>query len=77
MDFVESAVTSKFQLTLPRAVRDRLGIRENDRVVFLMENMNVRVIKKPENILKAMSELSEGKRFLNIRDEFRKDRKSW
>ena len=31
-------LTSRCQLTLPRAVRQKLGVKEGDKVVFLEEN---------------------------------------
>ncbi|HIH23207.1 TPA: AbrB/MazE/SpoVT family DNA-binding domain-containing protein [Candidatus Micrarchaeota archaeon] len=79
MEFVESGLTSKFQLTLPKTVRETLGVKEHDEVVFLIENRNVKLIKKPGDILKAMESLSEGRRFSakEIREEIQRDRKRW
>ena len=79
MEFAESAVTSKFQLTLPKMVRETLGVNQKDRIVFLVENQNVRIIKKPEDLIRAMDELSEGRRFSarEIREEIRRDRRQW
>lgn len=79
MEFVESGLTSKFQLTLPKMVRETLGVKERDEVVFLIEDKNVRLIRKPEDIIKAMEALSGGRRFSakEIREEIKKDRRQW
>ena len=42
-------VTSKGQVTIPKAVRDRLGIREGSRVEFAEENGRFYLVRK-ENI---------------------------
>ena len=63
MEFVESSLTSKFQVTVPKLVRQALGLKEGEQVVFLIEDNDVKVIKKPGDVLKAMDEFSEGKRF--------------
>lgn len=41
----ESAVTSKGQTTLPRAVRDALGLSVGDRVRYVVEGAEVRLLK--------------------------------
>jgi antitoxin PrlF len=38
-----STLTSKGQLTVPKDVRDRLGMKSGDRVVFEVENDSVRL----------------------------------
>ncbi|MEW6573186.1 MAG: AbrB/MazE/SpoVT family DNA-binding domain-containing protein [Bacillota bacterium] len=35
MDFEVAKVTSKGQVTIPKAVRDKLRLKEGDRVIFL------------------------------------------
>ena len=79
MDIFEVTVSSKNQITLPKEVCNRLDLEQGKKVVFLVENKNVHIIKKPDDILKAMRELSEGKRFSSkeIREEIRKDRNQW
>ena len=42
-----STLTSKGQITLPKALRDRLGVREGDRVVFHVDEQG-RVVLVPE-----------------------------
>lgn len=42
-----STLTSKGQITLPKELRDRLGVREGDRVVFQVDEQG-RVILVPE-----------------------------
>ncbi len=42
-------VTSKGQVTIPKGVRDRLGIRPGDRVDFVEERGTVRVRKVVED----------------------------
>lgn len=42
-------VTSKGQITIPKAVRDRLGLRSGDEVEFLEEDGIVRLRKQVEH----------------------------
>ena len=44
---LESTVTRKGQITIPKAIRDRLGVREGERVVFVLrgEEVVVKVIR--------------------------------
>lgn len=43
--FIDNAkVMSKGQVTIPKDVRDILGISSGDRVTFVVENGNVRII---------------------------------
>ena len=77
MDIFEATVSSKNQITLPKEICNRLEVERGKKVVFLVENKDIKMIKKPEDIVTAMRALSEGKKFPNIREEFRKDRKSW
>lgn len=44
---IASTLTSKGQITLPKALRDRLGVREGDRVVFQIDEQG-RVLLVPE-----------------------------
>ncbi len=47
-----STLTSKGQITIPRAVRDRLGLREGDRVVFQFdEHGNLLLRQEPQSPL--------------------------
>lgn len=39
----KATITSKGQLTVPKEVRDRLGLRSGDRVVFEFEGDSVRL----------------------------------
>jgi AbrB family looped-hinge helix DNA binding protein len=42
---IESAVTTKGQTTLPRQVRDKLGLRPGDRVRYILSEGEVRLVK--------------------------------
>ena len=42
-----STLTSKGQITLPKALRDRMGVRKGDRVVFQIDEQG-RVMLVPE-----------------------------
>lgn len=41
MTSVDAKITSKGQVTLPREIRERLGVRDGDRVRFEIENGRV------------------------------------
>lgn len=44
-NFIDNAkVMSKGQVTIPKDVRDILGIESGDRVTFIVENGNVRIV---------------------------------
>lgn len=48
---LESTITSKGQTTLPKDVRDKLGVRPGDKVRYLVVGDEVRIVK----IRKVMS----------------------
>lgn len=74
MEFVESELTSKFQLTLPKKVRTVLGIGRKTPVVFLIEEKNVRVIRQPANWVKAIRAMVSKTKTPNILEELKKSR---
>jgi AbrB family looped-hinge helix DNA binding protein len=43
-----STLTSKGQITIPKEVRERLGVREGDRIVFQFDKQG-RVVLRPES----------------------------
>lgn len=53
-------LTSRCQLTLPREVRQRLGVKEGDKVVFLEENGRI-FIENAEKLKFAPDKDSGGK----------------
>ncbi|WP_300908568.1 AbrB/MazE/SpoVT family DNA-binding domain-containing protein [uncultured Desulfovibrio sp.] len=53
-------LTSRCQLTLPREVRQKLGVKEGDKVVFLEENGRI-FIENAEKLKLAPNEHSGGK----------------
>lgn len=77
MDFVESELSSKFQLTLPKKVRAALGIDKKMPIVFLIEDKNVRVIPKPDNWLNAMEAAVSKTKTPDILEKLRKSRQEW
>jgi AbrB family looped-hinge helix DNA binding protein len=42
-----STLTSKAQTTIPREIRERLGLRAGDRLVYEIEGATVRIRKAP------------------------------
>ena len=45
---VAAKITSKGQVTLPKAVRDALGLREGDRVVFRVDGERAVLARTPD-----------------------------
>ena len=41
---IESGITSKGQTTLPKAVRDALAVRAGDRIRYVIEGSEVRIM---------------------------------
>jgi antitoxin PrlF len=74
-----STISSKGQITVPREIRNRLGLKDGDRVEFLVENdrTTIRPARAPENpfakyvsALPAFSGVQEANAWVqNLRDE--------
>lgn len=76
----ETKVTEKFQITLPKEPREKIGVRRGDTVAVYAEGDHLHVFVKPrtpEEYLERMAKLSGGRRFIGFSKEFRKDRKEW
>lgn len=59
--FVNDArVMSKGQVTIPKNVRAALGIETGDRVTFIVEGMNVRVVNSAVYALTQLQEKMKG-----------------
>ena len=52
-------LTARCQLTLPREVRQKLGVKEGDKVVFLEENGRI-FIENAEKLKLAQTEHNDG-----------------
>ena len=60
--FVNDArVMSKGQVTIPKNVREVLGIETGDRVTFVVDGCNVRVVNSAVYALQKMQEQMKGK----------------
>ena len=59
--FIDNAkVMSKGQVTIPKDVRDILGISSGDRVTFVVENGNVRIINSAVYAKQMLQKQMEG-----------------
>lgn len=59
--FIDNAkVMSKGQVTIPKDVRDILGISSGDRVTFVVENGNVRIINSAVYAMQMLQKQMEG-----------------
>lgn len=59
--FIDNAkVMSKGQVTIPKDVRDILGISSGDRVTFVVENGNVRIINSAVYAMQMLQKQIEG-----------------
>lgn len=59
--FVNDArVMSKGQVTIPKNVRAALGIKTGDRVTFIVDGMNVRVVNSAVYALMRLQEQMKG-----------------
>lgn len=70
---MESIVTSKFQTTIPKAVRENLKIKINDAIDWKVENGKVIVTSVQTNFLKHKNSVSTGKG--NIKEDIQMARK--
>lgn len=60
-NFIDNAkVMSKGQVTIPKDVRDILGIESGDRVTFIVENGNVRIVNSAVYAMQVFQKNMEG-----------------
>ena len=60
-NFIDNAkVMSKGQVTIPKDVRDILGIESGDRVTFIVENGNVRIVNSAIYAMQVFQKNMEG-----------------
>jgi AbrB family looped-hinge helix DNA binding protein len=79
-----SVISSKGQVTVPQEIRIRLGLKEGDRVEFVVEGGNtiIRPVRSAENPLEAYAGALEGAFPGGVReinawvDEMRRDKRS-
>jgi antitoxin PrlF len=77
---IPARLTSKGQITLPKAVRDALGLHEGDRVLFRVEG-GYAVLARTADLLElagvvSVSSAQRGADWQEIRDETRRRRAS-
>jgi len=76
MNVFESTLTSKFQITVPKKLRDLLGLREGEKLAFVVDDGVVRVIPRRDPI-EALSSLAGGRKMPGLFKKIREDRKQW
>jgi AbrB family looped-hinge helix DNA binding protein len=65
----EAKMTSKGQITVPKDVRDKLGLKPGDRVRFILEaDGRVRLLPAKRDISQLVGFLPKPKRALTIED---------
>ena len=55
----EATVTSKGQITIPKAVRERMGLRKGETVLFRFENGGVRMVRVPKDPMERLAAARE------------------
>lgn len=59
--FIDNAkVMSKGQITIPKDIRDILGVSTGDRVTFVVENDSVRIINSAVYAMQVLQKQMEG-----------------
>ncbi len=73
MSSMETTVTQKGQVTIPLAVRAKLGLKPKDKVVFDVRGDAVRIRRAPSKVLAGYGSVKPRKRpedFKSLRNEF-------
>jgi len=47
---VEVKVSNKFQIVIPKEIRERLGIREGDRLLVSIDGDHIRIVRAPKSM---------------------------
>ena len=57
---VTARISSKYQVVIPRAVREALKLTPEDQLLFLVDGETVTLLSRPANFTKAMRGLHKG-----------------
>ena len=58
---MQSTITSKFQTTIPKAIRENLALVVNDTLEWKVDHGKIIVVPKQKNFLKYQSKVKVGK----------------
>ena len=58
---MESTITSKFQTTIPKAIRENLALRVSDTLEWKIDQGKIIVAPKQKNFLKYQNKIKVGK----------------
>jgi AbrB family looped-hinge helix DNA binding protein len=60
MQTVSAHISSKYQVVIPRAVREALKLTPEDQLIFLMDGEAVIVLRRPADFTAALRGLHKG-----------------
>jgi AbrB family looped-hinge helix DNA binding protein len=60
METVSAHISSKYQVVIPRSVREALKLTPKDQLLFLMDGETVILLSRPANFTTAMRGLHKG-----------------
>ena len=72
---MKSKITSKFQITIPREIRDRLNLSVSDSIEWIIEKNRILVepVDRPFLKYKGSTKIAAG----NIKEDILKARRMW
>ena len=60
METISARISSKYQVVIPRSVREALKLTPRDQLLFLMDGETVILLGRPANFTTAMRGLHKG-----------------
>ncbi|MEE8167524.1 MAG: AbrB/MazE/SpoVT family DNA-binding domain-containing protein [Candidatus Hydrothermarchaeales archaeon] len=72
-----SRLSSKFQITLPKRVREELGANEGDRIVFVKDNDRWVLVRLPSDPVKALKHLGRKAKLSGTAREVHREMEVW
>lgn len=54
---MQTAVTSKYQITIPKSIRELLGIKKHDKVVWEVKNKSILIKPRKSSLLDFAGEI--------------------
>ena len=70
----EATVSSKNQIVIPKEAREALGTKPGDKLLIVVRNNSLLIMKKPVSYHKAIRGIAKG---LYPPDYLKKERESW